>query len=211
MFGCRKKVYICEKYFEGMEVENRTFSQLFVDYQSRFVRFANSYLHDLAMAEDIVSDAIIYYWENRNRLSDDTNVPAYILTAIKNKCLNQLQHIRMRDNVFTKIQTNAQWDLNTRIATLSALEPTELFAKEIQDMVNKALLKLPEKTQQIFRKSRFDYLSNKEIAENMEVSVKTVEAHITNAIKLLRVELGDYFVVVFLIVEVTCPHFPSLQ
>jgi RNA polymerase sigma-70 factor (ECF subfamily) len=184
-----------------MVVENRTFSRLFVDYQSRFVRFANSYLHDLAAAEDIVSDAIIYYWENRKRLPDDTNVPAYILTTIKNKCLNQLQHIRVKENAFVEILTNAQWDLNMRISTLSALEPTELFTKEIHDMVNKALLKLPEKTQHIFRKSRFEHLSNKEIAENLEVSIKTVEAHITNAIKLLRSELGDYFMVIFMALQ----------
>ena len=176
-----------------MEAENRSFSQLFIDYQKKFVRFANSYVHDLATAEDIVSDAIIYYLENRKRLPDDTNVPAYLLTTIKNKCLNQLQHIRMRDNAFSEMMTNAQWDLDMRIATLTALEPTELYTKEIYDLVNKALLKLPEKTRHVFRKSRFDNLSNKEIAENLNVSVKTVEAHITNAIKLFRTELRDYF------------------
>lgn len=179
-----------------MDAENRSFSQLFVDYQNRFVRFANSYVRDLATAEDIVSDAIIYYWENRNRLADDTNVPAYLLTAIKNKCLNQLQHIHVKDNAFTEILTNAQWDLELRIATLEALEPTELYTKEIHEMVHKALKKLPEKTQLIFRTSRFDHLSNKEIAEKFDISIKTVEAHITNALKLLRTELGDYLVIV---------------
>jgi len=178
-----------------MESENRSFSQLFVDYQSRFVRFANSYVRDLATAEDITSDAIIYYWENRNRLSADTNVPAYILTTIKNKCLNHLQHVRVKENAFAEILTNAQWDLDMRVATLKALEPTELYTREIHDLVHKAMLKLPEKTQLIFRQSRFDDLSNREIAKKMNISVKTVEAHITSAFKLLRSELGDYFVI----------------
>jgi RNA polymerase sigma-70 factor (ECF subfamily) len=176
-------------------VENRTFSQLFVDYHSRFVRFANSYVRDLPTAEDIASDAIIYYWENRSRLPDDTNVPAYIFITIRNKCLNQLQHIRVKENVLNEIQTNDQWDLDMRIATLAALEPTELYTREIHEMVQKALKKLPEKTQLIFYKSRFDQLPNREIAENFGVSVKTVEAHITNALKLLRIELGDYLVI----------------
>ena len=175
-----------------MKHESSLFSQLFVDYQGRFVRFANSYVCDLPTAEDIASDAIIYYWENRNRLPDDTNVPAYILTAIKNKCLNHLQHIRVKQNAFAEIATNAQWDMDMRIATLAAFEPTELYTGEIYELVNKALRKLPEKTQLIFRKSRFEHLSNSEIAENLNVSIKTVEAHITNAIKLLRVELNDY-------------------
>lgn len=171
----------------------QSFSQLFVDYQCRFVRFANSYVHDLATAEDITSDAIIYYWENRQRMSSDTNVPAYILATIKNKCLNQLQHDRVKEKVNARILSNAQWDLEMRIASLTALEPAELYTRDIHDLVNAALTKLPEKSRQIFCKSRFDHLSNKEIAETMDISVKTVEAHITGAIKMLRSELGDYF------------------
>jgi len=177
-----------------MKDENQSFSQLFVDHHSRFVRFANSYVRDLATAEDITSDAIIYYWENRKRLPKDTNVPAYILTAIKHKCLNHLQHIRVKVHAFSEILTNAQWNLEMRITSLEGLEPTELYTKEIYELVNKAMLKLPEKAQLIFYRSRFDHLSNKEIAESLNISIKTVEAHITNAIKILRVELGDYFV-----------------
>ena len=176
-----------------MEAESLSFSKLFVDYQGKFVHFAKYYVRDLATAEDITSDAIIYYWENRNRLPKDTNVPAYILTTIKHKCLNHLQHVRVSEQVSAEILSNAQWELNTRISTLEALEPTELYTQEIYDMVNKGLLKLPEKTQIIFRMSRFDQLQNKEIAEKLDISVKTVEAHITNALKLLRAELADYF------------------
>ena len=177
-----------------MDIESRTFSKLFIENQSRFVRFANSYVRDWATAEDMVSEAIMYFWENRERLPNDKNVPAYILTVIKNKCLNHLQHILVKENVFADMNTHAQWGLEVRIASCSALEPTELYAKEILDIMNKTLIKLPDKTRIVFRKSRFDKLSNKEIAENMDISVKTVEAHITTAIKVLRVALGDYFV-----------------
>jgi RNA polymerase sigma-70 factor (ECF subfamily) len=184
-----------------MESKTKSFSQLFVDYQSRFVRFANSYVRDMATAEDITSDAIVYYWENRERLSGDTNVPAYILTTIKNKCLNQLQHIRVKEKANAQIQTNAQWELDMRIASLAALEPTELYTQEIRDLVNTALMKLPEKTRQIFCKSRFDHLSNKEIAKKLDISIKSVEAHITSAMKLLRSELGDYFLILLILLR----------
>ena len=177
-----------------MDIESRLFSQLFIKYHSRFVHFANSYVRDLATAEDITSDAIIYYWENRSRLPDDTNVPAYIISTIKNKCLNLLQHLRVKESAFGEILSNAQWDMDMRIATLSALEPSELYTKEIYEIVNKTLHHLPEKTQLIFRKSRFQQLSNKAIAGKLSISIKTVEAHITNAIKILRAELGDYFI-----------------
>ena len=177
--------------------EKQLFSKLFTDYHARFVRFAFSYVRDLSVAEDITSDAIIYYWENKQRLPDDANVPAYILTTIKNKCLNHLQHIRVKEKVGTQILNDAQWELDTRIATLKVLEPTELYTREIYDMVNRAMAKFPEKTQDIFRKSRFEHLSHKEIADISGLSVKTVEAYITTALKLLRSELGDYFLLLF--------------
>jgi RNA polymerase sigma-70 factor (ECF subfamily) len=179
----------------------QSFSQLFVDYQSRFIGFASHYVRDTAVAEDIVSDAFIYYWTNRSRLPDDTNVPAYILATVKNRCLDHLRHIRVKQNAFARILNNAQWELDMRITSLQALEPTEIYTKEIYELVNKALLKLPSKTQRIFHKSRVNQLPNKEIAETMNISVKTVEAHITAALKLLRAELGDYFPLLFILFQ----------
>ena len=64
----------------------KAFNQLFTDYQGRFIRFANTYVRDIAVAEDFTIEALMYYWENRHSLEKDSNVPAYILTIIKNKC-----------------------------------------------------------------------------------------------------------------------------
>lgn len=74
----------------------KAFNQLFADYQGRFIRFANIYVRDIAVAEDFTIEALMQYWENRNTLKADSNVPAYILTIIKNKCINYLQHIQVR-------------------------------------------------------------------------------------------------------------------
>ena len=72
----------------------KAFNQLFADYQGRFIRFANMYVRDMAVAEDFTIEALMQYWENRNTLKADSNVPAYILTIIKNKCINYLQQTR---------------------------------------------------------------------------------------------------------------------
>lgn len=61
----------------------KAFNQLFADYQGRFIRFANIYVRDIAVAEDFTIEALMLYWENRNTLKADSNVPAYILTIIK--------------------------------------------------------------------------------------------------------------------------------
>lgn len=67
--------------------DKMSFNQLYNDYQTRFLNFANTYVRDWDVAEDITTEALIYYWENRNTLSEVSNIPAYILTIIKTKVL----------------------------------------------------------------------------------------------------------------------------
>lgn len=116
-----------------------SFNQLYKEFQRRFVRFANTYVRDLTTAEDITIEAMMYYWENRQSLSEDSNIPAYILTIIKNKCLNYLRHQQIHEEYSDKIKDYYEWELNTRIATLQACEPYELFISEIQELVQQTL------------------------------------------------------------------------
>ena len=132
----------------------KAFNQLFADYQGRFIRFANIYVRDIAVAEDFTIEALMQYWENRNTLKADSNVPAYILTIIKNKCINYLQHIQVREDASEHLKNHAEWELNTRISTLEACNPEELFTAEAQEIVNKTLATLPEQTRRIFIMSR---------------------------------------------------------
>lgn len=66
-----------------MSIDLNAFNKFFIDYQQRFVHFACTYVHDEAVAEDFVVESMMYYWENKDRLSADTNIPAYVLTTIK--------------------------------------------------------------------------------------------------------------------------------
>jgi RNA polymerase sigma-70 factor (ECF subfamily) len=168
-------------------------NRLFEEYQGRFVRFANTYVRDLAVAEDFTLEAFMYYWENRRSLTPQSNIPAYILTIIKHKCLNYLEHLQVRDDVAEKLKNHAEWERNTRISTLQACDPKELFATEVRDMARKTLAGMPKQTQQIFILSRYRNKSNKEIADTFGLSVKSVEFHISKALKILRRELKDYF------------------
>ena len=88
-----------------MSIDLNAFNKFFIDYQQRFVHFACTYVHDEAVAEDFVVESMMYYWENKDRLSADTNIPAYVLTTIKHykyvkqKCL----WIRICYTVFLKV------------------------------------------------------------------------------------------------------------
>lgn len=170
-----------------------SFNQLFTDYKGRFVHFANTYVGDSMVAEDIAIESLMYYWENRGKLASDSNVPAYILTVIKHKCLNYLQRLRTREEIVEYLKDCDTWELNLRIATLEACNPEKLFSDELQSLVDKALETLPEQTRDIFVRSRYNNQSHKEIAVALGISTKTVEFHITKALKVLRVALKDYF------------------
>lgn len=170
-----------------------SFNQLYKEYQKRFIRFANTYIRDMTAAEDITVEAMMYYWENRLSLSEDSNVPAYILTIIKNKCLNYLRHQEIREEYSDKIKEYFEWELNSRIATLQACEPYELFISEIQEIVQQTLASMPEKTRTIFMLNRYENKSYKEIAVLMNLTPKGVDFHINKALKMLKTNLKDYF------------------
>jgi RNA polymerase sigma-70 factor (ECF subfamily) len=168
-------------------------NRLFEEHQGRFVRFANSYVRDLAVAEDFTLEAFMYYWENRYALSPDLNVPAYILTVIKHKCLNYLEHLQVREGVAEKLREHAEWELQTRISTLKACDPNELFTAEVREIVRKTLAGMPEQTRRIFIQRHYRNKSYKEISGEYGMSVKGVEYHISKALKILRQNLKDYF------------------
>ena len=151
------------------------FNQFFIDYQRRFIHFASTYVHDEAVAEDFVIESIMYYWENKERLPSDINIPAYVLTVLKHKCIDYLRNQQVR-----------------QIATLEELEPNEIFTAEIQEIVNRTLETLPEQTRRIFAMSRYENKSHKEIADLLNMTTKGVEYHINKATKVLRIALKDY-------------------
>lgn len=173
-------------------VEIQTFNYLFTNYKGRFIHFATTYVGDKMVAEDIVIDSLMYYWENRKSLDVDSNIPAYLLTVIKHKCLNYLQRLHTKEEIVEYLKNCDAWELNLRIATLEVCDPEKLFSEELQQLVDEALKTLPERTRDIFIRSRYKNQSHKEIAEALGLSTKAIEFHITKALKVLRVALKDY-------------------
>jgi len=171
---------------------NLKFDSFFTKYYPRFVRFANSYVRNTDVAEDFTTEAFMAYWDNRDKLDADSNIEAYILTIIKNKCLNHLKQTERRNMIITDIGDYAQWELNLRISTLEACDPDEVFSEEIQRIVNETLAKLPKRTLDIFVLSRYKEKSHKEIAEIFGITPKGVEFHISKALSILRLNLKDY-------------------
>ena len=162
------------------------FSQFFQENQKKFLSFAYSYTRNKAAAEDILMEAMVSLWENREKWEKDSNLHALLLTIIKNKSLNYLEHEQVRMKAEEAINTHKQRELD--------LEPATIFDTEIQRIVYKTLEQLPEQSRHIFILSRYHNTPNKKIAEQLGISIKSVEFHITKTLKLLRLELKDYLI-----------------
>lgn len=172
------------------------------EYRYRFITFASNYTGDSYVAEDLFMESVMAFWQNRSKLPQDTNVPAYILKALKNKCLNYLRHLTNTKEYIAEGQDLYKWDINTRIASLESLVPEDIFTKEISSIVSKTLENVSEQSRRIFLLSRREGKRNKEIAELLDISEKGVEYHISKVNKLLRDALKDYltiFVILFYI------------
>lgn len=172
----------------------RRLNKLIRQYEKPFIQFAYSYIGDIGAAEDYVLESFMEYWNNRYTVdnNENVNIPAYIITVIKHKCLNHLRHEINHNKVSEKIRESYQWELNLQINSLESCEPRELFTSEIHEIVEQTLKKLPLDTRHIFYLSRFENKSRKEIAQIMNISIKGVEYHIAKAIHLLRLSLKDY-------------------
>lgn len=191
-------------------MESSLFSALFAQYKESFILFANSYVKDMAAAEDIYMEAIIQYWEKRNDLSPDTNIPGYILTSVKNKALNHLRHINVRTDAEDLLYNHRQRELNFRISSLESCDPSELFTSEVKQIIRDTLHELPEQTRRIFFESRFENKTNREIAAEFDISIKTVEFHISKALKLFRSRLKDYLPALLIWAHITGKDFWNL-
>ncbi len=167
------------------------FESLFKQYFEPLCAFAKSYVYDLEASKDIVQKAFINLWNSREKIDADKPVKSYIYTSVRNLCLN---HIRDNKKFNSQILDFDSVDENLFTAESDSLELNELQVK-----IDGAIDALPEKSRQIFEMSRFEDLKYKQIAEKLEVSVKTVEAHMSKALKLLKVDLEDYIITIIIL------------
>ncbi len=172
--------------------DTQHFNLLYNEYYARYIRFAYGYVREKETAEDFVSEAFAAYWDKRKELQSGTKPQAYILTVIKNKCINHLEHLKVRHTVESQMSDQESWRLSLSINTLQACDPDFIFSEEIEKIVERTLRNLPKKTRLIFELNRFDGLSYDDIARKMNLNPKSIEYHVSKALKSLRLSLKDF-------------------
>ena len=171
------------------------FKIVFDTYYPRLLRFAKEYVGDLFEAENILQDVFLRLWEKRASLPADINLQAYLLTMVKNQCMDFLRHRRVVQQISVDWETLQEQETSFNYYAISRFDPEEMDVEALERLVENAINELPEQCRKAFELSRYDGLKYKEIADKMGVSVKTVETHISHALKILRVTLKDLFFV----------------
>lgn len=159
---------------------------------SRLFNFANAYLNNQENAKEVIQDVFLKLWDNRNQLAENTNLNAYLFTLTRNRCIDLLRRERLSIQ-FRNDKQEEYRRLSENFDALSDPVLDEIFAREVQEEVNRAINVLPEQCRKIFILSRTNGFKNREISEMLNLSEKTIESHLTKAIKTIRQVLEQKF------------------
>jgi RNA polymerase sigma-70 factor (ECF subfamily) len=168
------------------------FHTLFTRFFTPLCVYALRYVSGKEVAEDIIQDTFLKIWKNRKTMIINTSGRNFLVTNVKNACIDYLRKRETEQYYLQKSEENAKH--------LSE-EAEELYSiVELESMLSAALAHLPENIRKVFEMNRFEGKTYAAIATEQNLSVKTIEAYMSKALKLLRNELKDYlsFAVLFL-------------
>jgi RNA polymerase sigma-70 factor (family 1) len=168
------------------------FDSIYVNNFSRLFLFAKEYVLFDEEAENIVQDIFLMLWEKREALRVDVSLTAYLFTLVKNKCIDFLRHQMVEQMYSENVKHEYNEELNVKLFALESFDHNFSSEEDIETLLRNAIDKLPERCRLIFIKSRIEGKKYKEIAEELNLSVNTVEGQISIALKKLREELKDY-------------------
>ena len=152
-----------------------SFKRLYLLYYNRLFRLAKSFVKLDEAAEEIVDDVFLNLWTQRLKLPEISNFPGYCYTSVKNKSLSHISKARLSNGNLD--------DTHLEVADSSANGEDRLMGNDMAEIVNNSLSKLSEQCRLVFKLVKEDGLKYREVADLLQLSVKTVEYHMGNALK----------------------------
>lgn len=162
----------------------KAFETLFRLYYAPLCRYADSFVNEMPVSEEIVQDLFYLLWKDRKQIRIQLSVKSYLYMAIRNRAFHHIKHMQVKESYFDSLTANPDSDDRT--------PADELEYKELESQLARSLQRLPERQSRIFRMNRFDGKKYSEIAQELSLSVKTVEAEMTKALAMLRKELKHF-------------------
>jgi RNA polymerase sigma-70 factor (ECF subfamily) len=162
----------------------KAYEMLFRQYYQMLCSYSLKFVGDPDVAEEIVQDLFYTLWEKRMELQINSSVKSYLFSAVHNRCLKFIEH-RNVEQKYRSYYLQHESEIDS--------EPFDSAnVSEMQQIINQTLDSLPERCGKIFRLNRFEGLKYHEIANRLSISVKTVEANMGKALKILRRNLKDF-------------------
>jgi RNA polymerase sigma-70 factor (ECF subfamily) len=174
------EIQLFEQIREG---NKKAFELLFHRYYSNLCLYASKIIRNNEAAEEIIQDFFVKLWEKKEDLIIDSSVKNYFLRSVKNLCLNHIKHNKIKSDYSKQFLTENESPKNE-----DPVFPEIDLVEKIEESINS----LPEKRKEIFRLSREEGLKYREIAEKLNLSIKTVETQMGLAFKYLREKLKHY-------------------
>lgn len=164
--------------------DETAFELLFRYYYPGLVVYSSQFTTDRDEAEEIVQDFFVRFWQKHQVVQTSDSMKNYFFSAIKNRSLNFLKHKKIEEKYLKQLND---------LSNAHLVYDTDLYiATELQEKIKNTIELLPERCREIFMMSRMGGLKNEEIAVELNLSKRTIETQISNALKVLRVELKDY-------------------
>lgn len=162
--------------------DEKAFANLVDKYNNKLCLYANSLLNDIPLSEDIVQNLFIKVWEKRDNLREDLSLKSYLYKSVYNACINQYK----KNQALTALEQKYIESLNQIVE-----KKEEDTLDKLKLKVRQAIQNLPPKCKEVFILSKKDGLTNIEISEYLNISVNTIERHITIAFTKIRDEVGN--------------------
>jgi RNA polymerase sigma-70 factor (ECF subfamily) len=171
------------KLFELIREGNeKAFDTIFLKYYPGLCAYARQFV-ELEDAEEVVQDVLLWFWENRTMQVFESSLKNYLFKSIKNRCITLINRNELRRTVINRLHEDMKNVYD---------DPDFYIVKELSDRIESALRELPDTYREAFELNRFHNMSYKKIAARLNLSPKTVDYRIQQALKILRVKLKDY-------------------
>ena len=169
----------------------KVFESYYKEHYKSFYLMACKYLKDPILAEEIINDVFMKIWEDGDNIKIEISLKSYLYKAVINRSLNMLQ--KLKKEMQQRTQVNFIPD--------EAYELKQMEENELKIKLYSAIDKLPEQCKKVFEMSRFDELKQQEIADKLGISIKTVKNHITHALKELNKSIGNFIILLLIIIK----------
>lgn len=168
-----------------------SFSELYLIYYPKLVRFAKEFVMSEEEAENITQDVFTDLWEKRESMNHIENMNAYLFRLVRNKCLDYLKHKVFEQKYVENVKASFEIELNLKLQSLDRFDVYDISERnQMENLIRDAINSLPKRCRDIFLLSRMEGLKYREISERLGISVNTVECQMGIALKKLRAKLN---------------------